>query len=590
MRQRSQHPSASSVTLSTVGRNRNASGAAATATLRAALYLRRSTEEHQAASLEVQEVEARRFVAKHGWTLANDHVYSDSGISRAEFLKRAGLMALHRAVEAREIDVVVTRDETRLGGDMIRVTLFLQDIQDAGARVFYYYTGEEVVLNDAIAKFMVTARNFAAELEREKIAQRTHEHLLVKARQGRNVGGRLYGYDNVPVMDGETRKHVNYAINSEQAAVIGEIFERYGRGEGLRTIVKELNRRGVPSPRAGKRGTGSWSISAIYSMLRNTKYIGVIEWNQREKTYRKGTKVRILRQPHEFVRVEAPDMRILSDDVWNAAQAQMRKNAERTAATTPAKKNGRPAKYLLAGLARCGCCGGPLTAVPGRDGTTTIKVYMCARRRDRGDTVCANKTRRPVDGVNDAVMNWIQTEYLTERHVLDALRKVRERLLARAKLTTANDLPQVEARATKLRTEITNLVDVIAVTPKAAAASLIAGLGERQKELNELEARLRATKTAPEAITFELARMEADAKKLVANLRKTVNLAPDRARAFLEAVFDGKLTATPVETEAGPRFQVEGRASLVPMLTADFAQVSENPCGILRPRRDSNPC
>src|SRR5438552_6660567 len=88
--------------------------------------------------------------------------------------------------------------------------LLIQDMLDAGARLYYYFTGEEVQLNDAISKFMVTARNFAAELEREKIAQRTHEHLLVKARKGLNVGGRVYGYNNVEIMDGERRKHVEY--------------------------------------------------------------------------------------------------------------------------------------------------------------------------------------------------------------------------------------------------------------------------------------------------------------------------------------------------------------------------------------------
>jgi site-specific DNA recombinase len=55
-----------------------------------------------------------------------------------------------------------------------------------------------------------TALNFGAELEREKISQRTHEHLLVKARRGLNVGGRVFGYDNVEVKDGERRVRVEY--------------------------------------------------------------------------------------------------------------------------------------------------------------------------------------------------------------------------------------------------------------------------------------------------------------------------------------------------------------------------------------------
>jgi hypothetical protein len=42
-----------------------------------------------------------------------------------------------------------------------------------------------------------------------------------------------------------------------------------------------------------------------------------------------------------------------------------------------------------------------------------------------------------------------------------------------------------------------------------------------------------------------------------------------KARALLERIFDGKLTATPVETEDGPRFLVEGVASLSKMLALE---------------------
>jgi hypothetical protein len=44
---------------------------------------------------------------------------------------------------------------------------------------------------------------------------------------------------------------------------------------------------------------------------------------------------------------------------------------------------------------------------------------------------------------------------------------------------------------------------------------------------------------------------------------------PSKARALVARIFDGKLTATPVETEDGPRFLMEGTASLVPMLAIE---------------------
>jgi len=57
------------------------------------------------------------------------------------------------------------------------------------------------------------------------------------------------------------------------------------------------------------------------------------------------------------------------------------------------------------------------------------------------------------------------------------------------------------------------------------------------------------------------------------------------ARAVINAAFDGKLTATPLMTASGPRFQIEGTASLGRMLALehDFSppdRVNKNPPGL----------
>jgi len=92
------------------------------------------------ASLDVQIEEARRFAAGKGWTLLENHIYIEDAVSRAEFKKRPALLKLICASEDREIDVVVTRDETRIGGDMLRTGLVINDILDAGCWIWFYFT------------------------------------------------------------------------------------------------------------------------------------------------------------------------------------------------------------------------------------------------------------------------------------------------------------------------------------------------------------------------------------------------------------------------------------------------------------------
>jgi DNA invertase Pin-like site-specific DNA recombinase len=241
--------------------------------MNAAIYARRSTDEHQAESLEVQTTNARHCVESKGWKLLPEHIYLEDAVSRAEFRKRPALLALLNAARDRAFDVVVTRSDCRLGGDTFRSGIVLQDLLDTGVRLFYYFTDEEVTLDGAVDKFLVAARSFAAELEREKTAQRTHEHLLLKAQRGLNVGGRVYGYDNLEIKEGGRRLRVEYRINEVQAEIIREVFRRYAAGDGVRALAKELNARGVPPPRAGKRGTGSWSPSVLWEILRRERYL-----------------------------------------------------------------------------------------------------------------------------------------------------------------------------------------------------------------------------------------------------------------------------------------------------------------------------
>jgi hypothetical protein len=134
-----------------------------------------------------------------------------------------------------------------------------------------------------------------------------------------------------------------------------------------------------------------WSPSALFAILRRARYVGVLQWNRMEKTYRKGTKVRVEREAHDVIRVEAPHLRIVSAELWEGAHAQMREKAPN--AESPKKKGGRPAVYyLLSGLTKCALCGGSLTAISGRDGTKPIKVYVCSYRHDRGDAVARTAT------------------------------------------------------------------------------------------------------------------------------------------------------------------------------------------------------
>jgi len=516
--------------------------------MKCAIYARKSSEEHQQASIEVQLGEARRWIEAKGWTLDPAHEYVDSGVSRAEFKKRPALIKLLSDASKKAFDVVVVRDESRIGGDTNRTSLVIQELLDSGTRLWYYFSNEEIRLKGAVDKMLISVRAFAAELEREKISERTREHLVTKARAGFICGGRVYGYSNYEIKESDRRIRVEYRINEGEAKIVREIFERYSNGEGLKAIAKSLNARGIESP----RGRG-WLASAIRPMLVRTIYIGKREWGQTSRKYEGGTKKRYARPQNEWINVELPHLRIIDDELWTAVQKQ-RGAKERFGAPT---RRGSKAKYLLTGIARCSMCGGRIGVTNGKASYESIQVYTCWNRRNKG--TCENSLRRPVKSIDAAIVQHISEKILNEEVITKVLAEVRRRLSSRTE-TQADDLRDLETQAIRVKKELDNLVNALAKFDDKPD-SVMQGITERQQRLSALSAQISAMKQAPQAIDFELRKLEEQARSKLQDLRGLFERNPEQGRKVIEGLLDGPLVFQAVQSEHGPRFKITGRVS-----------------------------
>jgi site-specific DNA recombinase len=224
------------------------------------------------------------------------------------------------------------------------------------------------------------------------------------------AGGISYGYAS----SGDS-----YAVHEQQAPVVRRIFTMYARGDGQRSIARTLNDEGIASPRAGKRGTGSWAPSAIHAILTNPRYIGRARYNQTRKLYRGGTKTREGRPLQEHVTYDTPA--IIDVDLWAEVEARFQSNEAFS------KPNGgrQPRRtYLLTGLARCALCQGPMTVGRRRRGRENVAIYMCSYQHKRGKAVCTNTTCLPISVVNAAVVAAVK-ELVTREAVCDLMQEIR---------------------------------------------------------------------------------------------------------------------------------------------------------------------
>lgn len=326
----------------------------------AAIYARKSTEQiglaDEAKSVTRQVEHATAYALKKGWTVAEAHVYTDDGISGAEFVKRPGLARMMNTISSRPFQGLMMSEESRLGREQIETAYVLKQITDAGVRVFFYLEDRERTLDSAMDKVMLSLTNFAAEMEREKASQRTYDAMARKARALHVTGGKVYGYDNLEVLatDG-TRQHVLRRINTAQASVIRRIFQMVVGGRRFTRIAKTLNSEGVTPP----RGRGGWAPSAIREMVYRPLYQGRVVWNRSQKITRGGTKKQRKRPQREWLTLDAPDLRIIPEDVWQAAHQRLEQTRSLFArARAGGHLLGRPSRldlespYLLSGMGR----------------------------------------------------------------------------------------------------------------------------------------------------------------------------------------------------------------------------------------------
>src|SRR5262249_43779325 len=290
----------------------------------AAIYARKSTDQNVAdeeKSVTRQVERARAYAERQGWTVAEEHVDTDNGISGAEFLKRPGFLRLMNALKPRApFQALIMSEESRLGREQIETAYALKQLVTAGVRVFFYLEDRERTLDSPTDKVMLSLTAFADALEREKARQRTADAMLRKAHAGHVTGGRVFGYDNVDVVgpDGK-RQHVVRRINEPQAAVVRRIFALCAEGQGITRIAKALNEDEVAPPR---RAHG-WAPTAVRAIPGRPLCRGMVVWNRKQKRDRWGVKRYLDRPEEQWIERDAPELRIVPEALWQAAHRRL---------------------------------------------------------------------------------------------------------------------------------------------------------------------------------------------------------------------------------------------------------------------------
>lgn len=360
--------------------------------MRAAAYVRYSSDAQREASLEDQLRNIRKWCARHD--IADPAVYSDAAISGARD-DRPGYRSLLSEVTSGHFDLLLVDDLSRLSRDSTETGRVIKRLKFAGVRLVGVSDGVDTSRKGH--KIDVGLRGLMSELYLDDLAEKTHRGLTGRALAGASAGGLPYGF-RVP---GTGQREVDEA----QAAVVRRIYDLAGAGHSARAIAAKLNAEGVPSARGG-----DWCMTAIYGdhrrgigILANPIYLGRQIWNRSrwEKHPETGRRIRAERPEAEWIITEHPELAIVTQAQWDAVQNATRRHPSYQRAA------GRSPKHLLSGLLQCADCGGPMVVVD-------RYRYGCARAKDRGPAVCASRLRVARQAAEDAILAGLREQLLSE--------------------------------------------------------------------------------------------------------------------------------------------------------------------------------
>lgn len=359
--------------------------------MKAAIYSRVSTEdqEREGTSLQSQLEACKKLAQERGYEVNEKYIIREvySGLT----LDRPDLTRLRCWLGTREVSAVIIYSSDRFSRDGYDFLTLIRDCERANVELLCV---TEPIEHGQVGELLSYVRGWASKLEAQKIRERTMRGLISRAKGGRLPGGKstkLYGYTYLPGKGiGEGVRYVN----EEEARWAREVY-RWLVEEGLaiNAIVFRLRALDVPTP----SGHGHWGKGTVHKMLTNPAYMGRtyvftqtrVKAQKHYKDSRKYEATHIVTKPAtEWVEIPNATPAIISEEMYEQAQAQLQRNRELAA------RNVRH-KYLLRGYVFCKSCGrryaGSTSSYKTKGGVRFNRRYICPKSfRIISPTPCQN--------------------------------------------------------------------------------------------------------------------------------------------------------------------------------------------------------
>jgi len=412
---------------------------------RCVLYSRVSTDaqERDGTSLDTQERACVEYAAAQGWTVVERVSDTASGFT----LDRTGIDRVRELARSGGCDVVLTYALDRLSRKQTHIGILVDEMESLAVRLEFV---TEKFEDTATGQLLRSVKAFAAEFEREKIAERTMRGKAERARSGRipqATGKGLFGYRYDP-------ESGQRSVHEEQAGTVLRIFECFAVGESCDRIANDLNAHGIPAFRGGP-----WYALTVRRVLMNETYTGRTVYRRtkvekvRDVVRGKWKRRVVERDSSDWIEVTGATPAIVTSELFAQVQARLNDpaRAERARPSTT---------YPLRGRLHCAECGAAMVGQALDKGR--YHYYRCRQSYTgpRGRRCSSRYVRK--ERLEEAIRSALLSVLSDPERILDEARRARdgadtagqrsrldreiadveERQRRLIRLYTAGDLPQ----------------------------------------------------------------------------------------------------------------------------------------------------
>ena len=361
---------------------------------RTAIYCRLSKEDgnEESQSIQSQKEILTEYVEKQGWNIVD--IYIDDGYSGTNF-DRPDFKRLLKDIEIGRIDLVITKDLSRLGRNYIQTGFYTEEF-------FPEHNIRYIALNDGFDTFREEGSDFAPfkniinEWYAKDISKKIRFTLDNKAKNGepRNTVFPIFGYNY-----NEAYERIP---DPDTSKIVQLIYRKYVECGSSTKVARFLKSNKIKTPRyynAVKFGYNKdkvlkmsedklidWTPSGVRDIIERKEYLGYYITAQSKSQNYKNKKRKANKDCYIFENRYAP---LIDKETWEIANKLLKRTRS---GTIPMEEN------VFKGLMFCGDCDGLLRFERRKDTKQGyIYRYFCARKN------CAHTNSIPVHNIQQIV-------------------------------------------------------------------------------------------------------------------------------------------------------------------------------------------